>query len=465
MLPRWNAERWTRSLCGLALIALPLLFSPSWYRIRTGKAAALLLIGSLLAGTCLVFLGRTQRPLWRIPPPIRLPLILLAAWEIGGMAWAIDLQIGLRRILLDLILLAYFGAFFALGDRARHRRFFLILNLVAGLTIALFTLYQKTLAPLWLNSLFSPEQSRPTATFGNPNFLSQYLLAVSVLALGWLLFGKRRTLPLICLATACLLAGFQGILLTRSRASTIALTLCAMVLAGLSIYRRFHRNSRASLVYGLMAVVFAANLFWWPRSFLQRFDPEEISNQFRFQAYSDAFNMILQVPWGIGRGQTEVVFSRYRTPTAEIASWTRASQIHCDPLEWTGELGMVPGLFLGLWLGIALLKWMGENLRKSLEPLPWMAAAGGILANSLVSFPLHNPSPSLFFAMTMRIAAARPPAPGDCPVSSIRPLRHWIVAGDRPGGPDGGASSIRPDSASGVRNAPQGVHPGFSRRS
>ena len=226
---------------------------------------------------------------------LRLPLLLLAAWELLGLAWAVDLQLGLKRVGCDLILLALLGVFHTLGRRKRERSLFLILVLSTGFLVAAFSLYQRAGGTAGLERFYSDVQLRKgPGTFGNPNFLAHYLVGTTLLGFGWLLFGSSSAPPLArWMVAGATLTSLQALLLTQSRGAYLAIGLTSVLLL-IRYAASSKRKTAAWVILLLVAALLLANLFWLPRSLVRQMDPQTPSNRFRLRTYSEALEMIAE---------------------------------------------------------------------------------------------------------------------------------------------------------------------------
>lgn len=421
MLSERFVGRWIRSLCATALLVTPLIFSPYWHRYRDLKSACFLWVSPLiLASVAAAVIAFKPRPstLWRLPQAVRLPLLLLAAWEIAGLSWALDLYLGFLRVLNDLLFFGLFGVLGALVGRRQNRGYFLSLLLGTGFLVSLFSLYQKAGGTAGLDRFYQPALLRQgMATFGNPNFLAHFLVGIIPLALGRLLFprgkgGKAR----LVLTSITLVLCTQSLLFTGSRGGYLAAGTAILFLLAPSLKAKGVKRKVAGFLLVLLAGVVVVNSSWLQSLLSKKLSPEALSNRFRAQAYPDAIRMATAHPLGIGRGQTEGIFARFRQLPPGESSWRRASHIHSDPLEWAAELGL-PGVLLGIWLSLALAGEIRRRMRQAPENRGGAAAALGLLVHSLFSFPLQNPTPSLVFTASLALALSsdRTDPPGKAP--------------------------------------------------
>lgn len=225
----------------------------------------------------------------------------------------------------------------------------------------------------------------PTATFALANSLAAVVLVGVVLAAGWL----RQTFPrdawwVRVTATVVMLLCGTGVLVTRSRAATLAMLIgvAAVWIASIPAIRRSGRKLAMALA-GFVAASTLAGILIAALGKREWFEQAPVSLSFRFQYWRSTWRMVRDHPWfGSGPGNFQSVYERYREPqTTEQIS---------DPHNFLFETMASGGLPAALML-IALLiacGWLvyrrsGVDAETSSTASKWIAG-GSLVALSLV---------------------------------------------------------------------------------
>ena len=192
---------------------------------------------------------------------------------------------------------------------ATRRDIFVCAILLSGVLASLYGIYQYVtgvpIDPAWVDSdSFEELTTRAYSTFGNPNVMGEYLVAVCSLSVG-MFWKERRGFLKFCYFCATGVLGL-GLLATGSRGSMLGLAVSAAVFALFAEHRL--------LPLGLAAA--AALPFVLPDSIRLRFlgalAGTDSSTKYRMSIYGACFNMIGDY-WltGIGVGAFALVYPRY----------------------------------------------------------------------------------------------------------------------------------------------------------
>lgn len=191
---------------------------------------------------------------------------------------------------------------------ARRQDAFAATLIFSGVLVSLYGLYQYVVGvpidPAWVDSdSFTDLTTRAYSTFGNPNVMGEYLIAVCSVSVG--MFWKSRGAEKCLWFCTTGVMGF-GLLATGSRGSMLGLAVSAAVFALFAEHRL--------LPFGIAAV--AALPFAMPASLRARFlgalAGTDSSTRYRMSIYGACFNMIGD-NWltGIGVGAFALFYPRY----------------------------------------------------------------------------------------------------------------------------------------------------------
>ena len=223
-----------------------------------------------------------------------------------------------------------------------------------GLVLAVYGIFQK-----WNPSL-SAIEGGSIGTLGNSNFVATFLAPLISFSVGefFQTRQKKMLLPLVVMLF-CLF-------LTRGRAGWLGF------MGGLFfLLPRRH----GLLLIPLLLGVFALS----PSFFFRTYDSVRLS------IYRQTLTMIQDHFWfGVGVGQFENVFRRYREPEEYYLSQEGVACSESDWLQWFSEWG-VPGTLL--W--IILLLRASNALRKTDRAL--FSALISLFICGLFNFPMHLP--------------------------------------------------------------------------
>jgi len=272
----------------------------------------------------------------------------------------------------------------------------------------------------WPNSL-NPYGSRPVSSFGNPNFLSSYLVvALPVMVADCLYrvtgFPRPLLFGTIILTIGCLLA-------TLTRSSWLGALVGLMVLM-IAILRQ-PPDVRATFPVSMRAVralvlVMVFTVVFWPRGKAGVYSATvydrlaEVKNMSttryspvyqRLLIWSCAWQMALDHPvMGKGWGTFELFYPFYQGPQLLTSAFrdlrTHANNSHNEVLEYLSQVGIGGfGLLILMWVvffrqAASIAARAGPRL-----PLVWgfIAGAAGMLADNLLNVSVHFAVPAFLF--------------------------------------------------------------------
>ncbi|MBI4386875.1 MAG: tetratricopeptide repeat protein [Elusimicrobia bacterium] len=377
--------------------------------------------------------------------PGGMPLLIAShVWDpFGALAWAAGLAI--------------FGRL-AWGATAHH---FWHLALAVGFLGSAYGVCQYFNAEfLWPKAL-NPYGGRSVSTFGNPNFMSSYMVMLLPLALAYYLRAKSSLERIVYSAAfltmeACLLASLTRSSWIGAAAAIAFLFLFRQVRGSLRLNREWH---------GLLIAASVAMLLFWPQSSVGGYAPsvygriQELGAVLdaksashysplyqRFLIWSCAWLMGGENPlWGKGWGLFELFYPFYQGPILSGFEFfrgvrTHANNAHNEVLEvWaqTGILGV--GVLLWMWRAFfaSFLRWIVPwqegplgpaelahprfTRPREAKPEPgavsafdpvWIAAAAagvvGMLVDNLLNVSLHFAVPAFLFWWQAGCVMARP---------------------------------------------------------
>ncbi|MBI2915784.1 MAG: O-antigen ligase family protein, partial [Elusimicrobia bacterium] len=299
---------------------------------------------------------------------------------------------------------------------------FLWITYTIGVITALYGVMQfYGLERIWQSSL-TAFANRPVSTFGNPNFLSSYLLLlVPLLIVNFLLEKRQRTSFILFLFLCAVLA---GIVSTMTRSTWVGVATSLILLCLSPPVRRFLDKNKIKCAW-ILLILIAAVLFW-PKSKLggsyagplQRV--MEIKNVTNPSGYGPWHQRILiwSCAWGMvkdhmilgkGQGLFELFYPYYQGRLLSEPLFrsfrTHANNAHNEILEiWSqsGFLGM--GLYFYIWVTILTFGWISMKELQETQPETslwvWALTAGSLgmfVDNFFGNVSLHFAIPAFLF--------------------------------------------------------------------
>ncbi|MBI3564857.1 MAG: tetratricopeptide repeat protein [Elusimicrobia bacterium] len=266
----------------------------------------------------------------------------------------------------------------------------------------------------------NPYGGRAVSTFGNPNFLSSYNVALMPCALGLFLTEKDSGRRLAYAAVFLTLEA--AMLATLTRSSWVG---GGVACAALALSPRLRARGRASpRPLGLLLGGAAALVFLWPSSSIATgYAPNvvgrltEISSLMKRDDYYSPFHqrvLIWTCAWlmgsespllGKGSGAFELFYPFYQGTLLHASTFwhhmrTHANNSHNEVLEVFAQTGLVGlGAYLAFFAAFFETVRRGLKTRLGEDPLWLGAAAGcaGVLVDNLLNVSLHFAVPAFLF--------------------------------------------------------------------
>ena len=357
--------------------------------------------------------------------PLDLPLLLFYLWTI--ISWLINLSgvwpneywrwsaysEGLKRFLFNIsnVLLVYYLAFYFVKKEEYHR--VIHLTFWAGFIAAAYGILQYFyIEPIWPRVL-NPFGGRSVSTFGNPNFMSSYLIMLLPLLFIYYLRAEKsssRRLYFIMMLTY-----LGSVICTLTRSSWLGL-LGEMVIVGMFLPKELLARKKNILLPLAIAAVLI--VFFWPHninisekysSAVARRIQETTemvktvyapSHQ-RLLIWSCAWMMVKDFPvYGRGWGLFELFYPLYQARCLFLPQYrglrTHANNAHDEILEIVSQTGIVGlGLYL-LYIVVIFIVWKKLVQQKN----DWEQNLAVALGASVFGMLLDNSvNVSLYFAV------------------------------------------------------------------
>ncbi|MBI2118022.1 MAG: O-antigen ligase family protein [Elusimicrobia bacterium] len=256
----------------------------------------------------------------------------------------------------------------------KWRRRFILFTFWVGALSAFYGLMQSYgFEIIWKGGL-TPFGNRPVSTFGNPNFLSSYLLLLFPLLVAQLCSSKLKSTFLITSFLLILITA--GIIATMTRSTWVGLVISIFLLPLSPSIREFIKKNIRTLAifFGLAAFC----MFFWPKSKVGGYANPweriiEIQNVKNKQGYgpwhqriliwTSCWSMVKDHPFlGKGWGLLELFYPYYQGKSLYHPLLkrfrTHANNAHNEVIEiWsqTGFIGM--GIYLWIWVALIFAGW------------------------------------------------------------------------------------------------------------
>ncbi|MDQ7773376.1 MAG: O-antigen ligase family protein [Elusimicrobiales bacterium] len=361
----------------------------------------------------------------------------------GAMVWAAGVFIAWRSV------------------REGRQEDYLNLALVAGALASVYGVLQYFGVELvWLKTL-NPYGNRSVSTFGNPNFISSYVVTLAPLALAcWL---DARTAPSRFFYAAVFLSYEAMLLASLTRSSWLGMAAGLGFLALLPDYReKFRAAGRRALLLGGLALALAA---LWPVSassppgtgVAQRLseaagkisssgtltiaaDADKVypSLHQRVLIWTSAWQMGLESPLlGKGWGAFELFYPFYQGPLLSAYEGirglrTHANNAHNEVLELWSQAGLAGLAAFALVLAALARAFTHNRKAGDGESRFWAAAlaAGvvGMLADNMLNVSVHFAVPGFMFWWVMGALSARLGSPAPVFSGLFSGYKAWAPA-------------------------------------
>lgn len=283
---------------------------------------------------------------------------------------------------------------------------------------------------IWPNVL-NPYGGRCVSTFGNPNFLSSFLITMLPILMIKYFLADKITVRLSYLLLNFVV--FWALVCTLTRSSWLGL-LVAGILILIGVYWRYRdllfRNYTRIIV---LLIIFAATFFFSPRSLVDGYHPTTLERiteiggttkgtyapvHQRVLIWSCAWDMIKERPvLGKGWGLFELYYPFYQGKYLFNELFrplrTHANNAHNEILEISSQTGIV-GLGVFIWFWITFFLWSTRALKSQTDKqeglllLALISAIGGLIIDNIAgNVSVHFAVPAMFFWMVCGLIANR----------------------------------------------------------
>ncbi len=265
---------------------------------------------------------------------------------------------------------------------------------------------------IWPTHL-NPYGNRPVSTFGNPNFMSSYLVMVIPVMVGDYVLkvtGCPRAILFIAIQVA-----LGALLCTLTRSSWAGL-LIALLVVGFGLKRMGESQVKGKLALGLAMLLVVVV---WPRGGpsystavmdrlmeVKRVSQEAYGSVYqRFLIWLSAWSMVEDHPFlGKGWGCFELFYPFYQGPLLfmkNLAARTHANNAHNEIMEYWSQIGTL-GLGVVLWMWVLFFRLaasVAERVAGSWKIMVWGFVGGvaGMLTDSLLNVSIHFAVPAFIF--------------------------------------------------------------------
>lgn len=311
---------------------------------------------------------------------------------------------------------------------AREGSFDALLNVAfAGGAVASAYGILQTFGCEWIwSKMLNPYGARAVSTFGNPNFLSSYL--VMLLPFAWIYYVRQTSFARRLYYGLLFLAYCASLLASMTRSSWLGAMVAMGFLLLLREERRLALAAKKAVLFALVPAVLM--VFLWPSGDVGSYRPTVLSRvaelsqmksavaglpstseqdyspwHQRVLIWETCINMGLENPLiGKGWGLLELFYPFYQGPMllehqAARALRTHANNAHNEIVELFCQTGII-GLGLFIWLMAALFFQFfksRDGSDASAIAAACAAALAGMLADNLLNVSLHFAVPAYLF--------------------------------------------------------------------
>jgi len=324
-------------------------------------------------------------------------------------------------LIVNAILVYYIPSYFS--DDGTRRKFMLAV-FWAGWLASVYGILQYFGIEYFWPRVLNPFGGRSVSTFGNPNFLSSYL--VLLIPPAYVLFVKAESFFKRAFYLVFLMTYFSALLCTLTRSSWVG---CAASMGIVMLF--FYKYEKAELLknfkkfvvlpFGLMVLF----MLFWPKSSISGYNPgvigrlaESVSKKEGYYGAWDQRKLIWSCAWhmvderpvlGKGWGCFELFYPFYQGRHLFLPEYigfrTHANNCHNEILEIWSQVGTV-GFGIYLWLlasvvGFSLF--MIKNLTgdKKLLAAGLFASLVGLWFDNLLNVSLHFAIPAFLYWWNM----------------------------------------------------------------
>ncbi|MBN1622692.1 MAG: tetratricopeptide repeat protein [Endomicrobiales bacterium] len=420
----------------LILLVPPLLFFTDLTRNPYYFQIILLNSLTLLFWIIWLYSGIQNKKFTFVKTPLDTPLMVFFA--VATVSWILILlnnldhpylkfsiySEGSKRWLFLLVnaILVYYLAVNYINDNNRKK--YVLATIWAGLLAAGYGILQYFGIEFIWPKVLNPFGGRSVSTFGNPNFLSAYLVLLFPVIFVYYLQASSSSRLFYFIS---LIIYFSSLLCTLTRSSWLGLFVAMMLtVIWIFIYERELFSKKIKLLI-VPFVVFMLLIVFWPRSRVSGYNPtiferlvEVKQTQKKYYAawhqrvliWSCAWHMIKENPLlGKGWGCFELFFPFYQGRHLFLDAYkhfrTHANNTHNEILEICSQTGII-GLGVYIWF-LLIIVYYGLHLIKNtkgdrrLMVIAFLASLFGMWADNLLNVSLHFAVPGFLYWWNMGI--------------------------------------------------------------
>jgi putative inorganic carbon (hco3(-)) transporter len=418
----------------ILLVVTPLILVPAiYYTAVNAKLFFSQCMITIIISIWLLSLLWNKKFEWNKSPFI-IPLVLFACWIMVRNIFSPMKLLSWKETELFLL---WIGLFFVGIDVFRNKKSMQVAlwcMIGTGAIVAIYGIIQYFgYDPMpWAGRTAPKGKDIVISTFGNANYVAEYLQPILLVATIWFIFATNKLwIKIIASITALII--LTCIVVSGAREAWIGLPLVALI-GGLVLRKSTKdqvpstKNTRQTksliiwMVVILVLLVIAVGIVhqyssrgtgWLKTQVYSLSDVHQF--QERFLIWQVAIQMIHEHPiWGFGAGGFRINYmdhliqfmekdnNQIYIPTLNGWQGSNASQSHNDYFQLTVDFGLI-GIALYFWF-IATLFWFGiRAIRTSTDPNQKLQGIGlflalvAILIDSMVNFPLMLPANGLPF--------------------------------------------------------------------
>jgi tetratricopeptide (TPR) repeat protein/O-antigen ligase len=407
--------------------------NPYYFQIMLLNAATVLLwlvwlYGEVKKGTLELKRTPLDLPLWVFFCAATLSIILAFIANIRHPYYTYGIYSeGSKRwlfLLVNALLVYYIGVYFVNDS---NRKKIMLTAIWAGIVAAAYGVLQYFGLEFIWPKVLNPFGGRSVSTFGNPNFLSSYLVMLFPLIFVFFWQAQEKVKRNFYFIAFALLYGALLCTMTRSSWGG-AFTGVAVVVFCLWKFEKEQLVKRVSTLVVFGAVMLAI-LVMWPRSKVSGYNPgilnrltEVTATKTVYQSY-DQRRLIWSCAWimaaenpllGKGWGCFELFYPAYQGRHLFLPSYhtfrTHANNSHNEILEILSQTGLV-GFGVYLWF-LAVFFAYGYFLIKNLSgekrymAMALWASTMGMLVDNLMNVSLHFAVPGFLYWLNVGLLAS-----------------------------------------------------------
>lgn len=320
-------------------------------------------------------------------------------------------------LVVNAIFVYYMPSYFS--DDTGRRRFMLAI-FWAGWFASFYAILQYFGIEFFWPKVLNPFGGRSVSSFGNPNFLSSYL--VLLIPVVYVFFVRAQSFLRKAFYLIFLLTYFAALLCTMTRSSWLG---CAVSM-GIIIYflNKYEKTALLKDIKRFIILPFALMMFlmvFWPKSNVPGYNPgvvgrlvESVSKKEGYYGAWDQRKLIWSCAWhmvaerpvlGKGWGCFELFYPFYQGRHLFLPEYigfrTHANNCHNEILEIWSQVGTV-GFGVYLWLFAAIVSYslfMVKNLNgeKRLLAAGLFASIVGMWVDNLLNVSLHFAIPGFLY--------------------------------------------------------------------